>query len=134
MKPTTQYITMTEVEELQDKLINSFGGLPGISDAHTLETIIFLPHSGYEDKMIRHLNFENIFDQAASLLHGFVHANCFKTANRAIAVYACLTFLKMNGYTLQSSNEELVSFVLEQVIAKKLDVKSIGRWLENNRA
>lgn len=134
MKAQTVYITVTEVQELQDRLINSFGGLPGTSDHHLLESIVFLPHSGTEDKMIRHLNYENIFDQAAVLLHGFVHANCFKNSNRAIAVFASLTFLKMNGIVLGVSSEDLLNFVLDQVIAKKMEVKPIGRWLESHRA
>lgn len=132
MKASTIYITLSEVEELHEQLINSFGGSPGISDAKLLETTVFLPHSGYEDKIIRHLNYENIFEQAGALLQGFCLNNCFKNGNRSTGVYISLTFLKMNGFTLKVSNEELVTFVQEQVMTKKLDVKAIAKWLEQN--
>lgn len=132
MKASTTFISLSEVEELHERLINSFGGSPGIADAKLLETMVFLPHSGYEDKIIRHLNYENIFEQAAALLQGFCINNCFKNSNRSSGVFVALTFLKMNGYTLKVSNEELVTFIQEQVVTKKIEIKAIAKWLEQN--
>lgn len=130
MKSTSLFITSTEVHELHDRMINNFGGTPGIADPELLESLVFLPHSGYEDKQIRHLNFETIFEQAAALMQGFCTNHCFKDGNRAVGVMTALTFLKMNGFTLKISSQELLDFVLEHVVTKKADVKTIAKWLE----
>lgn len=132
MKGAIIHATLSEVQELHQRLIDNIGGTPGMADPTMLEALVFLPHSGHEDKQIRHLNFETIFEQAAALMQGFCTSQCFKDANRSIGVYTCLVFLKMNGLTMKVSNQDLVKFILEQIVPKKLDNKAIAKWLEQN--
>ena len=118
---TTQYLTIHEVLELHAKTIRTHGGSPGARDMGLLESALYRAQSGY---------YETLSEQAAALLQSFCMNHPFIDGNKRVSLLVTVMFIRLNGYAFTASNAEMVSFILGDVIQKRIDLKSISLWLE----
>lgn len=118
----TQYLTIKEVLDLHERTIKKHGGSHGVRDQGLIESALYRAQSGY---------YESLSQQAAALLQSFCMNHAFVDGNKRMALLVTAVFLKMNGYSLNATNKEFVHFILNNVIAKKMDVNQIAIWLES---
>lgn len=96
-------LTKEQIYLMHKKAIEIFGGEPGM-DENTdgkIESILAQQYGsfGYD-------KYPSICDKAAMLLYFFVKDHCFKDGNKRVALYATLTFLKLNGCEPTFNNKE----------------------------
>ena len=122
MTQTTLFLTLQETLELHDQLILRFGGTKGVRDLGLLESALVRPQTGYYDTLSM---------QAAALLQSLCQNHCFVDGNMRVAFAGTAIFLRMNGYRLSVKPDEGESFLVEQVIKKRVTIEAIAAWLED---
>ena len=115
------YLTLQETLDLHEQLILRFGGPAGVRDMGLLESALIRPQTGY---------YETLSMQAAALLQSLCQNHCFVDGNKRVAFAATAIFLRMNGYRLSVKAGEGQTFLIDQVIQKKVAIENIATWLE----
>ena len=122
MTQTTLFLTLQETLQLHDQLILRFGGLKGVRDLGLLESALVRPQTGYYDTLSM---------QAAALLQSLCQNDGFVDGNKRVAFAGTAIFLRMNGYRLNVKPDDGESFLVEQVIQKRMTIEEIAAWLED---
>jgi death on curing protein len=97
-----KHLTVEQVLRLHARLIDRFGGAPGIRDPGALDAAVARPFAefgGYEA-------FPSVPEKAAALLHGLVTAHAFVDGNERVGLAATLVWLSVNGYALVLDSEQ----------------------------
>lgn len=118
---TTIYLSLEEVLYLHQRLIERFGGKPGVRDKGLLLSALARPQSGY---------YETLCLQAAALLQSLCQNHCFIDGNKRVAFAATAVFLRLNGLHLKTSADEGENFIVGRVIKQKADLETINKWIE----
>jgi death-on-curing protein len=121
-------LSIEEVIELHSMLIEKWGGLDGVRDMNALDGSI---HS--------HLHtFEGIFlyptieAMAAHLGFSLVNTHVFLDGNKRIGILTMITFLELNGITIESSDQELTALGLG-LAEKTFDEQYVIEWIESHK-
>ena len=117
------YPTIQETLELHEQLIKRFGGSGGVRDLGLLESALLRPQTGYYDTLSL---------QAAALLQSLIQNHSFIDGNKRVAFATTAIFLRMNGYRLKVDTDAGESFLIGEVIQKRIPIEDIATWLENN--
>ena len=115
------YPTIQETLELHEQLIKRFGGSAGVRDLGLLESALLRPQTGY---------YETLSLQAAALLQSLIQNHSFIDGNKRVAFATTAIFLRMNGYRLNVEADNGESFIIDEVIQKRIQIKDIATWLE----
>ncbi len=121
----TIYPTLAETLELHTRLINRFGGKDGVQDLGLLESALMRPQTGY---------YKSLSLEAAALFQSLVqnHSFIFIDGNKRVAFASTAIFLRMNGYLLVVDADDGETFIINQVIKKKVSIEIIASWLEKH--
>jgi death-on-curing protein len=117
------YPTLPEVLELHGRLLERFGGARGIRDLGLLQSALMRPQTGY---------YKSLSLEAAALLQSLAQNHPFVDGNKRVAFATTAIFLRMNGYRLKVDADNGESFLIKQVIGKKVDIQAIATWLEKH--
>ena len=117
------YPTIQETLELHEQLIKRFGGSAGVRDLGLLESALLRPQTGY---------YETLSLQAAALLQSLIQNHSFIDGNKRVAFATTAIFLRMNGYRLNVEADNGESFLIDEVIQKRIPINDIATWLETN--
>ncbi len=115
------YPTIQETLELHEQLIKRFGGSAGARDLGLLESALLRPQTGY---------YETLSLQAAALLQSLIQNHSFIDGNKRVAFATTAIFLRMNGYRFKVEPDNGESFLIDEVIQKRIPLKDIATWLE----
>ena len=105
----TRYLSLEEVLVLHSYQIEKFGGKQNILDAKLLESAIARPKTSLAGKDM----FGTIFDKASILAHGIIQNHPFADGNKRTGMHAMLVFLKLNGITIDITNETLIKLAFD---------------------
>ncbi len=122
MTPTL-YPTLDEALELHSVLLARFGGAGGVRDLGLLESALSRPQTGYYDTLTL---------QAAALLQSLVMNHAFVDGNKRVAFALTAIFLRMNGPRLRVPADEGERFLIDSVIARRVELADIASWLERH--
>jgi death-on-curing protein len=117
------YPTLEETLELHVRLIERFGGKPGVRDLGLLQSALGRPKSGY---------YNSLSLQAAALMQSLALNHSFIDGNKRVAFALTAIFLIMNGQRLKVSADNGESFLINKVIEEKVDLQVIAEWLEHH--
>ncbi len=119
----TLYPTLSEVLELHRRLIEGFGGGPGLRDLGLLESALMRPQTGY---------YSTLSLQGAALLQSLCQNHAFVDGNKRVAFAVTAIFLRMNGFRLKVDPDNGESFLIERVIGQRASLEEISTWLEQH--
>ena len=119
----TLYPTLEETLELHNQLINRFGGKGGVRDLGLLESALMRPQTGY---------YSSLTLQAAALLQSLTQNHAFIDGNKRVAFATTAIFLRMNSYRLKIDPDNGETFIIDEVIKNKVEIKIIAKWLEKH--
>ena len=122
MTPTL-YPTLDEALELHSVLLARFGGAGGVRDLGLLESALSRPQTGYYDTLTL---------QAAALLQSLVMNHAFVDGTKRVAFALTAIFLRMNGPRLRVPADEGERFLIDSVIARRVELADIASWLERH--
>jgi len=122
--PTPNFLTLASVLRLHARQIERFGGSPGIRDQGLLESALAQPEATFGGEYLH----PTIPEQAAAYLYHLALNHPFIDGNKRTAFAAMDTFLRLNGYLLTLSDQQIYDMVL-QVVSGHLDKQALSQFL-----
>lgn len=119
-----RYLTVAEVLETYQRVMQQTGGLVGIRDLGALESAVAQPYMTFDRKEL----YPSLVDKAAALGFSMIQNHPFADGNKRTGHAAMEAFLALNGYEITASTGEQVEIVLS-VASGKLDRNGFTRWL-----
>ena len=123
----TRYLTLGELLELYQQVIQIGGGRAGIRDLGALQSALAQPRMTFEGKEL----YPTIIEKAGALGHALATNHPFIDGNKRIAHAAMEVFLLLNGYEIQEAVEEQEAVML-RLASGDMDRKSFIEWLSKH--
>ena len=123
---TPNFITWDEVLDIHTDQISSFGGSVGIRDEGLLESALAQPQITFAGELLH----PTIYEQAAAYLYHLAMNHPFIDGNKRTAFAVMDTFLRLNGYVLNLTNEQAYNLVL-QVVQNQISKQELIGYLES---
>jgi len=98
-----QFLSVEEAVAIHQRLIERFGGSPGIRDKGLLESALFRPQTGY---------YNDIAEMAAALFESLLLNHAFVDGNKRVAFFVTDTFLRLNGWKLMVESTAAYDFII----------------------
>ncbi len=89
---------------LHQKLIDQTGGRHGVRDMNLVESAISRAFATFDGNDLYEMN----EDKIAAIAFGLINNHGFIDGNKRVGIAVMLLLLKLNGYTLHYSQEELI--------------------------
>lgn len=118
-----QFLTFDEVLAIHERLVEVFGGPPGVRDAGLLESALYRPRTGY---------YEDLSAMAAALFESLLMNHPFIDGNKRIAFFATDVFLRLNGWRLDVDADEAHAFLIGLLEQGRSDYAHLLPWIRQN--
>lgn len=122
-----RYLSLREILELHDQIIEVSGGARRIRDMRALESAINQPRLTFDRTDL----YPDILSKAATLCFSLVMNHPFVDGNKRIGHAAMETFLMLNGYEIEALIDEQERIILD-LASGKLNREEFTSWLNNH--
>ena len=122
-----RYLSIAEVLETYQRVMQQSGGLVGIRDLGGLESAIAQPYMTFDGNEL----YPSLAEKAAALGFSLIQNHPFADGNKRTGHAAMESFLALNGYEISASTEEQVEIILS-VASGKLSRDGFMEWLSNH--
>jgi death-on-curing protein len=116
--------SVTEVEEIHKRLIDTFGGAHGIRDLAALDSALARPFQTFGDEDLH----PSPIHKAASLIESLLINHPFIDGNKRTGYVIMRAFLLNNGLDITASQEEKYNLVVS-IASGQLKLEQIIDWL-----
>ncbi|WP_414585078.1 type II toxin-antitoxin system death-on-curing family toxin [Scytonema sp. PCC 10023] len=123
--PTPDFLNKTTVLKIYARQIEKFGGTLGIRDEGLLESALAQPQATFAGELLH----PTIHEQAAAYLYHLAMNHPFIDGNKRTAFAVMDTFLRLNGYSLNLTNEQAYDLVM-QVAEGQMSKSDLAGCLE----
>lgn len=120
-------LTIDEILETYQRIMEQSGGLPGIRDFGALESAIAQPHMTFGGNEL----YPNLAEKAAALGYSLIQNHPFADGNKRIGHAAMAMFLMLNGYKIDASMNEQYEIILS-VASGKLSREKFRDWVSKH--
>lgn len=120
---SVQFLTHDELLEIHEKLIERFGGQPGIRDSGLLESALFRPQTGY---------YEDLAEMGAALFESLIMNHPFVDGNKRVAFFATDVFFRLNGYKLEVVTAEVYPFLIGLLEKGECNYENLLPWIRHS--
>jgi death-on-curing protein len=117
----TEYLTTADALFFHQRLIERYGGAPGVRDVGALESALHRPQTGYYDTLVH---------EAAALLESLVQNHPFVDGNKRVAFGVVDVFLRINGFTTTASSAAIYNRMIKLLEAGTFDLEHLVPWLQ----
>ena len=111
------------------KLIDQTGGSHGIRDRNLVDSAINRAFATFDGKDLC----EMTEDKIAAITFGLINNHGFVDGNKRVGIAVMLLLLKLNGYTLQYSQEELIVIGIS-IADGSMDEVAIKEWINQHKS
>lgn len=118
-----QYLSVDEVLAIHERLIECFGGPPGVRDPGLLESALYRPRTGY---------YQDIAEMAAALFESLLMNHPFVDGNKRVAFFATDVFLRLNRWKLVVEAEQAHAFLIGLLENNACDYEHLLRWIRSS--
>lgn len=108
------FLGLDDVLAIHRDQIERYGGSMGVRDLRRLESALAMPQAGAGGQDYH----ADLFEVAAAYLFHIVKNHPFVDGNKRTGAMAAHTFLKLNGLTLEASNQGFEKVVLSVATGK----------------
>lgn len=120
-----KFLTISQVLDIHQRQISRFGGTSGVRDKGLLDSALAQPQATFGGKLLH----PTIHEQAAAYLYHLAMNHLFIDGNKRTAFAVMDTFITLNGYSLNLSQEQAYNFVI-QVVHKEISKEELSAFLE----
>ena len=120
-----RFLTVDEVLAIHGRLIEVFGGPPGIRDTGLLESALYRPRTGY---------YRDLSAMAAALCESLPMNRPFIDGNKRVAFFSTDVFLRLNGWKLEVDADEAHAFIIGLLDRRECDFDHLLPWLREASA
>lgn len=110
-----RFLDLAEVLEIHVDQIERYGGTAGVRDLPLLLSALAMPTAGVRGVYVH----GTLVEIAAAYLFHIAKNHAFVDENKRTALASALTFLDLNGITIEATADELVALV-EDVVAGRV--------------
>ncbi|EGO65249.1 type II toxin-antitoxin system death-on-curing family toxin [Acetonema longum] len=121
-------LTVPDIILLHQKLIEQTGGSHGIRDISLIESAINRPLATFDGQDL----YPSENAKIAAVTYSLVNNHAFVDGNKRVGVAAMLLLLRINGYRLPYTQQELVALGLSLANGSAAE-KDILIWIENHK-
>jgi len=118
-----KFLSLDEAVAIHERLIDKFGGTPGIRDKGLLESALFRPQTGY---------YEDLAQMGAALFESLIINHAFVDGNKRVAFFICDVFLRLNGWKLRMSPDAGYTFIVGSLENRRCDYEHILPWIQQH--
>ena len=122
-----RYLSLYEILELHDRIIEITGGAKGVRDIRALESAINQPRQTFDRTDL----YLDIIAKAAVLCFLLVMNHPFVDGNKRIGHAAMEVFLVLNGFEIEASIDDQERIILD-LSSGKLNREEFTSWLNNH--
>ena len=119
------FLSVEEAIVVHERLIQRFGGSPGIRDRGLLESALFRPQTGY---------YGDIAEMAAALFESLLLNHAFVDGNKRVAFFVADTFLRLNGWKLSVEPMPAYDFIVGMLERGDTSYDKILPWIRQSLA
>ncbi|MBS2037345.1 type II toxin-antitoxin system death-on-curing family toxin [bacterium] len=105
------FLDLLQIIQIHQDQIERYGGSLGLRDLDLLKSAVAMPSIGFGD----HLAHPDTFSQAAAYLFHLAKNHPFIDGNKRVAAASALVFLRLQGWRVECSADELVELVLATI-------------------
>ncbi|QSJ15823.1 type II toxin-antitoxin system death-on-curing family toxin [Nostoc sp. UHCC 0702] len=124
---TPKFLYISQVLAIHQDQIISFGGTYGIRDEGLLDSALAQPQATFAGELLH----PSIHEQAAAYLYYLVMNHPFMDGNKRTAFAVMDTFITMNEYNLNLSEEEAYNLII-RVVQKEISKEELSAFLEQH--
>lgn len=121
-----KYLTAEQVLFIHARLIAETGGAHGVLNLGLLQSAVARPQASFDGQDL----YPDLFSKAAALLESVIGNHAFLDGNKRTAITSAGLFLRINGFRLTASNQELEEFTL-QCAQHLIPLDQIILWFES---
>jgi len=118
-----QFLSLDEARAIHERLIEKFGGSPGIRDLGLLESALFRPQTGY---------YADIAQMSAALFESLISNHAFVDGNKRAAYFICDVFLRLNGWKLNVDSNDGYLFIVGSLEKGVCDFEHLLPWISQH--
>ena len=122
-----RHLSISEVLELHQRLIDTSGGAAGIGDLGALESAVAQPHATFEAQEL----YQDIVTKAAALCFSLVMNHPFIDGNKRVGHAAMEILLVLNGYDIEADVDDQERIILS-LAAGDLPREDFVDWLKEH--
>jgi len=115
-----QFLSLDEAIAIHVRLIEKFGGSPGLRDKGLLESALYRPQTGY---------YADLAQMAAALFESLISNHAFVDGNKRAAFFLCDVFLRLNGWKLKMSADAGYTFIVGSLEKGRCDYEHLLPWI-----
>jgi len=120
-------LTCEQVLFIHSRLVAETGGSHGVRDLGLLESAVARPRATFDGKDL----YPDPFMKAAALMDLLINNHPFVDGNKRTGITAAGLFVRVNGWKLTASPENLEAVTL-RVATGKMEVPNLADWLRTN--
>lgn len=118
------WLSFEQILYLHSELIEATGGSDGLRDENLLRSALLAPMQTYNEVEL----FPSLIDKAVRLACELTQNHPFIDGNKRIGAHAMLVILKLNGISLEYTQQELSSVFL-QLASGEIDFDRLKEWV-----
>jgi death-on-curing protein len=122
-----RYLTLAEVVELHELVLEAAGGAAGVRDLGGLESALAQPKASFEGQDLH----QTLVEKAAAMCFSLVQNHPFVDGNKRTAHAAMETFLVLNGNEIEASVDEQERVMIE-FSAGRVQRAQLVEWLQDH--
>jgi death-on-curing protein len=119
------FLSVDEVLAIHERLIQEFGGPPGVRDHGLLESALYRPQTGY---------YRDLPEMAAALFESLLMNHPFIDGNKRVAFFATDVFLRLNGWKIEVEAQVAHRFLIDLLEAGDCDFDHLLPWIRSSLA
>jgi death-on-curing protein len=117
-----KWITRTVADAIHEQLRQQHGGNAGVLNEGGIESALSRPQNRLADSGA------DIFECAACYVFGLTKHRGYQDANKRTAYMTAWTFLRVNGFRVDATPEDIIRLMLD-VATDAMDEVAIADWL-----
>ena len=118
------YLTPEQVLFIHSRLVTETGGSHGLRDLGLLLSAVARPRATFDSNEL----YPDLFTKAAALMDSLINNHPFLDGNKRTGLTATGLFLRINGWKLTATSEELVACTM-RVAVEDLEIDELANWL-----
>ncbi len=118
-----QFLSVDEALAIHERLIEKFGGAPGIRDPGLLESALFRPQTGY---------YNDLAEMAAALFESLLLNHAFIDGNKRVAFFATDIFLRLNGWKFSVEATTAHDFLINMLEQGNCSYETLLPWIRDS--
>jgi death on curing protein len=120
-------VTIAEVLETYQRVMQESGGLMGIHDFGALESALAQPYMTFDGNEL----YPSLAEKAAALGFSLIQNHPFIDGNKRIGHAVMALFLAMNNFTIDATIDEQYEIIMS-VASGNLEREDFATWLSNH--